>query len=729
MKLRLGPEDRVLVDGVACEVVRSTRTGHVLRTVGSLREREEISDEAFTYGHASGSIEILRDAFAITSASVGRPPPVANLLADLTEEKSAETLFRLAYVERFTELWEVGEAVRTDAGYGRAVARIHEERRLEALAAAKATSGRAPRGGRLSSERTCPSGAQLRRWCETHAVSGAIGLSPRTDRCGNRSDRFHPVVAEFFRRSLSAFCSKNAPTGVETHRRLARMVRLWNVQHGTDLRAPSYSTVCTRIEKLPVVDVEVGRGSLASARRRLAISRGGLAPRLLLERVEMDEWEVGLQTLLVEAKVWKILPKDLRMEWAPLRCYLTAALCCTSNCVVALHLTLDAPSTRTAVAGLRQILVDKSDMARAAGAETPWAFYGTPTTLGTDKGTAFSSNVFKRIVADLRCSKPKPPAGLPHLRGTIERFFGTLDRGLLQFFTGRTFANVVARGDYDAQAAASLTVEALRTAVIRYVCDVYHRRPQKELGNICPAQAWDREMLRTRVLPPPGPAAMRDIFGTHFTRSVDKKGVLFAGTHYHSSWLNDFWLTNGDGPVDIRVDRHALSAISVRTGPAQWVSVNAVGGQRFSAADALAALKIAAAQDPSPFDDEAENLRVMDRALDDLEDLGEAARIEAGVPDPVAAPAEFERLRASFHRLWVAYDAKRDSRALDHLNGILAPSQAPDSDAEVSADRTPDKPSIAPTSPPVEHARDRTAADGTVRGKRDPRKPRFEIRS
>src|SRR3546814_3688273 len=98
------------------------------------------------------------------------------------------------------------------------------------------------------------------------------------------------------------------------------------------------------------------------------------------------------------------------------------------------------------------VVIDKTKLADLAGATTSWDMYGLPETIVTDAGSGFISVAFRSAVSELGAESMLPPAGRPQMRGRIERVFGTIHTQLLSWFDGSTFENVVARGDYPADA-------------------------------------------------------------------------------------------------------------------------------------------------------------------------------------------------------------------------------------------------------------------------------------
>lgn len=59
-------------------------------------------------------------------------------------------------------------------------------------------------------------------------------------------------------------------------------------------------------------------------------------------------------------------------------------------------------------------------------------------------------------------------AGLPWLRGKVERVFRSIDDKFVAMFAGRTFGNAVAKGEYDSEGNACLTIDEFAEALARY---------------------------------------------------------------------------------------------------------------------------------------------------------------------------------------------------------------------------------------------------------------------
>lgn len=64
-----------------------------------------------------------------------------------------------------------------------------------------------------------------------------------------------------------------------------------------------------------------------------------------------------------------------------------------------------------------------------------------PELLVADNGPAFKSEVFTNTCLDLGVTIMRTIAGLPAMRGTVERMFGTTSLDLMPRLDGRTFSN------------------------------------------------------------------------------------------------------------------------------------------------------------------------------------------------------------------------------------------------------------------------------------------------
>ena len=342
------------------------------------------------------------------------------------------------------------------------------------------------------------------------------------------------------------------------------------------LHTVSRRTIERRINRLDPFTVACHRDGPDRARRAFA-SYGAGSPRLFpMERVEIDEWQVDLITLFMLLGIVERIPPEVRDRLPKGRRWICVAIDCATRCIVGLRLA-EKPAAQEAVALLRMVVSDKSDIAREIGARTDWPFHGGLGVIATDAGSAFQSDGFQTAVASLHGRLEFPPVRVPELRGTVERFFGTVATNVMPLLSGRTFSNPQERGDYDSEARAVLDDEDLLRILLMWVVDVYHHSPHGGLRGQTPADRW-RELARERfVVEPPDAHERRTALGIPQQRTLSNRGVLFLANHYDCPELREHYRRSRDRRVDIRVDPDDLGAVSVRIGQ-RWHPAPAVGG-------------------------------------------------------------------------------------------------------------------------------------------------------
>ncbi|MEH6645445.1 Mu transposase C-terminal domain-containing protein [Sulfitobacter sp.] len=306
--------------------------------------------------------------------------------------------------------------------------------------------------------------------------------------------------------------------------------------------------------------------------------RRGLELTRPLERVEIDEYELDLSTFMATSGMLEYFSEDalksLGLTGEKKRWWVSAAICCTTKCIVGMCMTRN-PSSQSAIKTIEMMTRDKGLWSDAVGALSPWNQCGTAALLVADNGSAFTATLTKAVMKDLRMAYINPPKGPKELRGTIERVFGTMAQDLLPRLTGRTFSNVVEKGDYDAQGRTALTAEDVCEALIRWVVDIYHRTPHRGLSGSTPQETWDQLTEKYGVAPPPDLRTRRLVFGTKTTRTVGKHGIRVLNINYHHPSIAEWLLHNENREVKIRWYPDDIGACAVEI-DGEWIEVPAV---------------------------------------------------------------------------------------------------------------------------------------------------------
>ena len=637
VRYRLTARDRILWDDAEYSWVDTTDREHVLRAPGIATERR-VEHREFNPLLESGVIVVQENHWsAATALRIDRD---IVCYEDLSEEEREAMMHRLRWVEAFESLYLVDKVRKSPDGYNAAVKTIGDIMAVDEDERRVGVDGRPLAGDQLAAGRTAPSPSQLGRWVRSYARSDGdpLALLKSTHRSGNRVCRLDAVVRRMIHRTAARYCMPNRPTVTLLHERMARTIRRYNSLYGRDLKTPSVRALERAVAEIDDFEKMAGRHGIDYARRYFMPVFPAPVVSVPFERIEIDEWKVSLQVLLEKSHVFQDMSPKQRAAVKRERCWLTVAIDVATRCVVGVSLSRSEPSAVSSLSTLRSIIEDKDELRRRVGARTPWPCSGRPEKVIADKGSAFKANEFQWALRSLEIEPGRPPAGRPHFRGTIERFFGNLETRLISRFDGRTFSSVADKGDYDAEAFAALTVLELERALIRYICDVYHRTPTGVLGGLSPAQAWNRLITTSTIRQRPTAPEMRRAFGTCFKRRVGHRGIRLLGNFYQHAALSEAWEIDGNLMVHAFLDESDLGVVSVQIRKGHWVEARAED-RRFHGLsfDRMAEdVETILARGFPAFvgvENSAHNTEIMDEALKDLDRMASRSRRRAAVFD------------------------------------------------------------------------------------------------
>ncbi|NIX77353.1 Mu transposase C-terminal domain-containing protein [Microvirga terricola] len=581
---RIGPQDRITLDGIAYRLRQRTSDGYLLARVDDPGVIETFTYDQLHALSAQPDYRFERHAFDVGHLKA-RMHADANLIADLPAKEQMKVLWKYTFCTAFLKMEAAKKASRSDPSMKRAIKQIQSELAVQEdirtgkrgkhghLVRPRAGDPQSSQPPRPPCERT------LRGWIKRFEDSGlcATGLRDRYRMCGDRAtERIQSETRILMVEFAPRYGSENRPSIRDVYKALKAEIEKRNGERASTglskLRPPSYKRFAEEVRSLPEFDVYAGRYGLQAAMKKFAMVANGPDIERPLQRAEIDEWRVNLMTLCTNAALHDKLPDDLKTEIATLRPWICVAMDAASRVILGMKLDV-TPTASLAVETLEMVVSPKKPYADAAGALSPCDFYGTPESVVHDQGPSFLSTAFRRAIVDLGTDPDAPPAGLPHLRGRVERLFKTAGTGALAPFTGRTFESVVAKGDYDPQARASLSVEELCQALVRWVVDIYHNTPHAGLGGETPANAWKRLVAKYGVIPPPDRHVRRAIFGVDLSRALSSRGIRVLGLHYTCSELQEYRRKVGDVEVDARLDPLDLGHVSVRLSEAGWLAV------------------------------------------------------------------------------------------------------------------------------------------------------------
>lgn len=133
--------------------------------------------------------------------------------------------------------------------------------------------------------------------------------------------------------------------------------------------------------------------------------------------------------------------------------------------------------------------------------EHPWPAFGRARLYVSDRGRDFPGPHYRAAITSLGSWYEYSEAHTPWLKGSIERFFGTLEQTFFESLPGRTFPNLAERGDYDPASDAVVRLSTLAYLLHKWAADYHNVLPHsRKLAT--PLDLWNEGV----ALAPPAPS-------------------------------------------------------------------------------------------------------------------------------------------------------------------------------------------------------------------------------
>lgn len=660
-RFAFGKHDKVTIGDIAYRPVDVSENGYVFVRLDGEGVAESFSRAQIARLVDFGRVQHEREALLPESARARLEDP-NELLSMLSSTQHQRAKGKEGVVLAFLQLEEEGRVKRNDA-----TIKIMED----------TITGRATKilkGESQYEEENRPKGAvsvpefsarTLRRWLAAYESYGISGLFDGAFKRGNYDRRLCPrtlvILADCVRGYMTAERKTQAAIYDDVKRAFGKENAGRRAEGRSELVRPSKETVRKAILALDPFQCDVAREGLEYARRKHAPVGIGLTLTRPLQRVELDTWKIDLISLLTDSGLLNFL-SDKEKEHLGLigkakRWWLTVAMCATTRCILAMRLSR-SPSGQATIQTLDMMMQDKGIWSDAVGSLSSWHMRGHTPFIYTDCGSEYVSYDVRVAAEDLGISLEHAPGGLPEMRGRLERFFKTMSIHLMPRLTGRTFGNIIERGEYDSKGRAALTADDLCAVLIRWVVDIYHRIPHDGLGGETPAACWDRLTQEYGVAPAADLRRRRMAFGTRLTQAVGEGGVTILGVRYHSEVLARMMLRRRKHEVNIRWYSEDLGAIAVEV-DGQWIEVPSVF-RRFDGVRAQTYLAARRALQARFKHEAALQESVVFKAIDDIETINGNAMRRVGLLVEGFSP---ERLRQEEDNLFIGFQIEPDLEA------------------------------------------------------------------
>ena len=242
------------------------------------------------------------------------------------------------------------------------------------------------------------------------------------------------------------------------------------------LPAPARGSVLTRIRALDARHVARRRLGSKAAQAIARSTPGELEASSALELIQMDH------TLADVIIVDSVHRRPIGRPW------LSLTIDVATRCVLGAHVALEAPSALAVALCMEHACLPKDRSGLLMTSDVPWAMFGLPKHLLLDNGPDFHGIALERGCSEYGIALTFRPGKQPHFGGHIERLIGTM-MGRVHLLPGTTDASPTARGGYDSERPAVMTLSEFAHWLCLEIAGRYHHDTHRMLG-IAPAVAW-----------------------------------------------------------------------------------------------------------------------------------------------------------------------------------------------------------------------------------------------
>jgi len=398
-----------------------------------------------------------------------------------------------------------------------------------------------------------PSIRSLQRWIKSFIESdySIRGLLPRSKNKGNKTAKVAQQVEQFISQGIQYYKKVEQCSVMSAYEKMKSLIHFENeLCLGDKLIVPSYRTFLSRIEKESPYELSVARIGKKAANKEFKVKRQPPKVSTILERAEIDHTKLDL--FVVDDR--NALP--LGRPW------ITAVLDYYSRSIMGFYISFVPPSYLSISKALKHALTSKDYVKEVyPEIENSWPVFGVMSTLVSDRGKDFESVALKEACLDLNITLQFNPVKCPWYKGVVERYFGTINRELLDDKPGKTFSSIIDKGDYDPEKNAVISFSRLVEIMHMWVVDVYQQSPRSN-ETLVPNCWWEEALINTPVFSVDS-ETLNIVLGKFALPSLSKDGIRLDYIYYDSDELLTYRMQTGYGKVKIKIDPDDLGEIHV----------------------------------------------------------------------------------------------------------------------------------------------------------------------
>ena len=378
-----------------------------------------------------------------------------------------------------------------------------------------------------------PSFISVYRWLKKYKQSeGDIhSLVSNVSKKGNRKSRLASEVHSIIQQAIEEiYLSRNQGSVKDTYDRVIVLIVEENKSRQSlnlpELKIPSYVTIGNIIKKIPSHErdrARLGKRTADLIHRPVSIGQGA-NPTRPLEVVEIDHSLLPFYVLDNEYRLPVGLP------------WLTSAVDLYSQTVIGYYLTFDTPTYLSVMYcllnSIRSKEYVKSEYHRV---KNDWNSYGLMETLKVDNGSDFAGNALKDACRELKITLEFCPVRMPWYKGTVERFFGSIQKQLGSQIPGNC-GKFLEENDYDPKKQAVITLQEFQEIIHKFFIDIHNQSTHTKLKSTR-ASVWNHGVQSYPVSLPSSDDDLKVLLGDVNERTIQREGIVLEYIYYNSDRL------------------------------------------------------------------------------------------------------------------------------------------------------------------------------------------------
>lgn len=363
-------------------------------------------------------------------------------------------------------------------------------------------------------------------WMRKFAEQGVVTALLRQRRKDRGKSRLAREIEEILKDVVEEFHMTNQQrTLKQSYRELERRCR------ARGLPVPHRNTLYARVKAVP----------LEKAYRRRHGRNAALKYRA--KRGKFPGADYPYSVLQIDHTQSNIIVVD-EVHRRPIgRPWFTLAMDVYSRLVAGYYISLDPPGGIGTGMCLANAILPKEPLLEEFGIDAAWPCHGLPRVVHADNAKEFRGKMLEEACRtygiDLQFRKVKKP----NYGGHIERLLGNFMKKM-QSLPGSTFANPQAKGDYNSEREAALTLRELEEWLLHLITGMYHNELHSKLETT-PLKQYELGILGTDEQPGIGhipmvqdPLRLRLDFMPMARKPIRSEGMVWDYIHYQADVLH-----------------------------------------------------------------------------------------------------------------------------------------------------------------------------------------------